>query len=76
MDDDLEAMRGEQLIAEARRLRAGRSIGTAPDTRSAGITRLCGVSCPRRQTRCLRCPRGRSRSGGVGSIANPWIGIV
>ena len=75
MDDDLEAMRREQLIAEARRLRAG--IRKHRDSTGHALCwhhPALWVSCPRRQTRCLRCPRGRSFCGGVCSIANPWIG--
>ena len=75
MDADLDLMTREQLIAEARGYepRFG-GTATAPDTRSAGITRHSGASYPRRPTRCRRCLRGRSFSEAVYSTASLWIG--
>jgi hypothetical protein len=43
---------------------------TAPDTRSAGITRHSGASYPRRPTRYRQSRRGRSFSGAVSGIVN------
>ena len=73
MDEDLEAMTREQLVAEAKRLRAGSGrTGTVLDMRSAGITLRSGASYPRRPTRCRRSPRGRSSSAAACATASPW----
>ena len=74
MDEDLEKMSREQLIAEVKNCgRAFAGIETAQGTSSAGITPRCGDFCPIGRTRCRRCRPGRSSSAAVCGTASRSI---
>ena len=73
MDEDLEAMTREQLLAEAKRLRAG--IRAHRDSTGHALCwhhpALWGP-LPSRPTRCRRSRHGRSFSGAACGTASLW----
>ena len=70
MDEDIEKMSREQLIAEAKSCapESARTVIVAA-TSSVGITQHSGASCPRGLIRYQQFPPGRSSSARLSAVS-------